>query len=791
MGDLQLPSLYEKTSYMRQLTPLPFIFSLCLILLTGCRQKQTEETAEGSAFPFLESLGLSVSPTENRIFSYTDKASGYYYATTHSDLHGDYFHGWNRATKRLLRDYHLFADGDSLRRATAAVMVYPHFMQRRFGQATEQLALFDELPVLMLSIDAPRASTLGISIDESLCRFSYKSTQGIWFMPLEATNTRILVAPRRQSTSTYANGRLEAPASCAGFYLIHGSQKADILQTLERVRAEEQRLLQQRWQRMETLARHASPASDRDTLNRALSWLALTLDQLVVTAPAEGIYAGLPWFNDYWGRDMFVSFAGACLVNGQFETARQLLVSFAALQQTDPSSPTYGRIPNRARPNDRIYNTADGTPRFVAAIRDYVAYSGDTSIVRALFPVVQRSIEGSLTYWTDARGYLRHEDADTWMDARIKGETPYSPRGDRANDVQYLWVEQLRSAAWMASLVGARDLQKTWTARAQQVAERFQKDFFLKEKGYLADHLNADGSADTQLRPNQLFALSLLPDSPAKRQLLKTVWEKLCYPWGVASLSQEDPGFHPYHEHWNYYHKDAAYHNGTVWLWLNGIAMQRLVEAGQPEIAWQLFKKMNQQALREGAVGSLSENADALPRPGLRRGKPSGTFLQAWSNAEHLRIWYQYFLGVRPDLTRHEVLLQPAIPDGIRKLNQTVRIGKSWLHCTYQDNGAATYSYTVDGEDTDLRVSIPPFPTFKKSVASGMTLQIQNQIDYLDVHILKQGRSVESFQIDIDLGKKTQMRADQEFWRGVAFCKPYLQPNLPALRVFHDPALTY
>ena len=50
------------------------------------------------------------------------------------------------------------------------------------------------------------------------------------------------------------------------------------------------------------------------------------------------------------------------------------------------------------------------------------------------------------------------------------------------------------------------------------------------------------------------------------------------YPAGVTTLDPRDPGFHPYHSRRGVYHKDAAYHNGAVWPWLNGIAMQRMLE---------------------------------------------------------------------------------------------------------------------------------------------------------------------------------------------------------------------
>ncbi len=66
--------------------------------------------------------------------------------------------------------------------------------------------------------------------------------------------------------------------------------------------------------------------------------------------------------------------------------------------------------------------------------------------------------------------------------------------------------------------------------------------------------------------------------------------------------------------------------------------MRRMIEAGQQDIAWRLFDNMNKQALFYGAVGSLSENADAWPMPGMTTASRSGTFLQAWSKAEQIPL---------------------------------------------------------------------------------------------------------------------------------------------------------
>lgn len=160
--------------------------------------------------------------------------------------------------------------------------------------------------------------------------------------------------------------------------------------------------------------------SSSELLTLALNWLNLTMDQLVTRQQGEGIYAGLPWFNEYWGRDQFIALPGAALVSGQFETAKHILLSFAEFQDTEESSRTFGRVPNILAPQNIDYHTTDGTPRFIIQLQDYVKYSGDTAIITQLYPAVQNSIEGSIRNWVDDKGYLTHKDNETWMDAAMR-----------------------------------------------------------------------------------------------------------------------------------------------------------------------------------------------------------------------------------------------------------------------------------------------------------------------------------------------------------------------------------
>ena len=129
-----------------------------------------------------------------------------------------------------------------------------------------------------------------------------------------------------------------------------------------------------------------------------------------------------------------------------------------------------------------------------------------------------------------------------------------------------------------------------------------------------------------------------------------------------------------------------------------------MIEYGQIDTAWELFKNMNRQALHEGAVGSLSENADAHPRDGQTWVNRSGTFLQAWSNAEHLRVWYQHFLGIRPDLLNGIIIVEPRIPSEITEIETSVKIGDGTLHYRYSDGKV---NVSLEGVDATVRIYDP------------------------------------------------------------------------------------
>ena len=754
--------------------------------------KATANAAQ--AFPVLDSLAMPVSAEENRQYSFTDKASAYFYGRTHQDKPDDWFFGWNVATKRIFQDYRLTLDGKPLLRAGAKVVVSPHAITRYYGAVKETLRMFDGLTALMVEVETAELGRIGFEFTGDLLSVGEVGAEGVWYRPKEAPQSWLLLAPIEGGEQ--------------GFFILLGASKADVRRLLSQLRRSYQSLTRARMARMEALVSgpRSLDAGDPDR-TKALLWMRLTADQLVMKQMGTGIYAGLPWFNDYWGRDTFISITGTLFVTGQYDVAADVFRSFAALQDMDPKSKTYGRIPNRARPDGVQYNTADGTPRFIITLVDLVRRTGNEALTKELLPTVMRAIEGMLDHDLDANGLVAHGDADTWMDAKEKGVRAFSPRGNRAIDIQVLWLEAIEAALVSLGLITTDPVLATRAIDAMGSISKGLGDKFVdKATGRLVDHLRPDGSPDLALRPNAFFALEAISKSTfrdgfdlglhIKQKMIwaRDLWKGLVYPWGVATLSQDDPEFHPYHEHWHYYHKDAAYHNGTVWPWLNGVAMTTLLRFGVQKEPWQLFENMNRQALREGAVGSLAECADALPVPGATWARRTGTFLQAWSNAEHLRVWHEEILGVRIQGGGTKVLIAPQLPKSVLNVSMNTPLRKGALKGQWHRSNSETWTFELHDADAEIAFSndaaIPKWVRWP--LKAGQRIEIIEKNGQLMLTAYDRTGKVLGSDVGVPYLRPynfTTLR--DEVFKDLGFCEPKLAPNLKSLSVYHDPALTY
>ena len=694
-----------------------------------------------SAFSIVDSMAITVRGVP-RGFSFTDKDSGWFYGETNSEARNAW-HGWFINARKVLSDYRLHVDGSPLKRDSSTVVrVFPHMLERRYSNGIiEEFFLPDRCDEFLLRIvfpdEAPhevaiqplfdsqipdlrsrihfadgilfvdRASQIGMNESSSSGPGARGSSPG-WIALSTSGIARF--APNDSGPSMPPGNPYQALPPLVGKGTGHieiavaaGWTKEESASRVREGVVSFHSLLDAKRSRLDDLfARSDASFPYRPELERALRWARVSIDALIMNQRGIGIFAGLPWFDNYWGRDTFISLPGATLVTGDFSTARAVLRDYARFQERDSASSNYGRIPNQVTPLSISYNTADGTPWFVISLAEYVRRSGDTALARDLYAVVVRAMEGTLRHHSDPSGFLTHGNAETWMDA-VGPDGPWSPRGNRAVDIQWLWYEQMSSSAAIARLLGDSAHDAAWTELAGKLRSNFLRHFVDTKAGGLYDHLKPDGTPSRDLRPNQMFALPLLREDIAAG-VTRTVVGKLTYPYGVASLWQGDPNFHPYHHEEQAYVPDAAYHNGTVWLWLAGTVIDGLVTFGREDLAAQLIEWMVHDICDRGAVGTLSELLDALPRPGRSETALSGTFSQAWSLAEFIRVMYEDFFGVHPDLLHRRIDFAPHLTEAMEDVTFTMPVAGGTI--TFTKHGNSWFITSGARERLDVHFSL-------------------------------------------------------------------------------------
>ncbi len=810
---------------------IPFA-GVALIALLQCQPQQRFNTLPRANL--VDAIGIEVSDT-TREFAYTNKEAGFYYGETNSENKNGW-QGWNIMTHEMLDDYRILIDGKALsKRQVDVARVYPYQLVRRYkNNVKETVTLLDSVNALVVELDGRTSLVVGqqseIEIQplftDSNKRDSYevKFLDGVLLIA-ERSHLRNELHRTVQRTSKedysiwvgiYAgegaacsesqdgSGLQYCPASIkckmrkAGCRIVFAVEETETktVDLAHRVYQEADRRIQQRKDRMERPLQYSYVRTDDERFDRALMWAKISIDALIMNQPqagkpVKGIFAGLPWFNNYWGRDTFISLPGAALVTGNFNDAKEILLSFSSFQEKDPKNTNYGRIPNQVTPTEVIYNTADGTPWFVRQAFEYIKYSRDTAFAKDIYAVVKRSIEGTLKYHMDRCYFLTHADAETWMDA-VGPSGPWSPRGNRAVDIQALWYRQLRSGAELARMNGDQASAKAWN----DIADKLKANFLSASDGFLDttnvllyDHLNINGTPDKQLRPNQLFALNeegLIGSSAWRIRNLKSVIGKLAYPYGVATLSQEDENFHPFHHYEPYYVQDAAYHNGIVWTWLTGQVIEALCNFGQQELAYALTENMVRQILERGAVGTLSELLDAVPRSGEKEPGLSGTFSQAWSLAEFIRSFYQSYLGVNPNAMENSLYFLPTLPKQLGRVEFIVDFGGIPIKVHY-DFAENRKTVTLASRFLSSSISIPLalFIEPNAMMLSKATLQPNTKLMII-FEKDKEEWTVTAYQNGAKTGVPFERfvtpPSERGLYTGFHFAVPKIREDLPALR---------
>ena len=397
------------------------------------------------------------------------------------------------------------------------------------------------------------------------------------------------------------------------------------------------------------------PTKQEKEYNEFIKDLIISSDSFVINRPDFGthsVIAGYPWFLD-WGRDTLISFEGMFLITKRFDLAKEILLTFT-------KDIKCGLVPNGYSESDNkpLYNSADASLLLFEQVNKYLQYTKDYDFIKEnIYEHLKDIIENySQGIDLDNNNIYIAEDMllssgtettqNTWMDAKI-GNYAVTPRNGKVVELNALWYNGLRTLENLANKFDEKDVENRCRKAANKHQKVFEEQFYNKKKKSLDDVIG-----DSKIRPNQLFSISctypvIKPSSEIGKIIFKTVTSKLLTKYGLRTLAKGEDGYIAYYEG-DPVKRDMSYHQGIVWVWLIGLyhdAFKNIINDEKDRLEKEKFKIEYEKFIKsvystfkteingEEGIGSISEvYSSQTPF------KPGGTFAQAWSVSEIIKI---------------------------------------------------------------------------------------------------------------------------------------------------------
>ncbi len=321
-------------------------------------------------------------------------------------------------------------------------------------------------------------------------------------------------------------------------------------------------------------------------------------DLLVLNDP--GLYAGLPWFFQFWPRDEAVSLKA--LAEVEEEKARAILHRLVRFLESNG-------------PRNVVNADAPGW-----VVKRFEELNLRDSEKERLFMSIRSYLEDLLLHYTDD-GFAVNGPKETWMDTL--------ERSGARIEIQAMRLNMYKVAA---------SLSETWQERRfyrkleKDLKKRVRRNFFdgnILYDGYFPQKKEVD---DT-IRPNIFIAAYIYPELLTRREWIKCFDKALSVLWlpwgGLSTVNVNSSSFKVNHTG----ESPESYHNGDSWFYINNIAAIMLYRANKRRYA-SYIRKIMQASKREmmwmGVAGRSGEVSSAKWL--FSEGSP----VQAWSAATYI-----------------------------------------------------------------------------------------------------------------------------------------------------------
>ncbi|MFG1870210.1 amylo-alpha-1,6-glucosidase [Micromonospora arborensis] len=463
--------------------------------------------------------------------------------------------------------------------------------------------------------------------------------------------------------------------------VVYGARGEDIRATLpyggsrsaDEIRAEQQELID----RAPKLGCDCQPLAG--AYRRSLNDLA-ALRYESIALGVRLIAAGLPWFMTLFGRDSIIT--SLQVLPFLPELVPPTILMLAGLQGhrvDDFRDEEPGKILHELRygetagfeeqPHSPYYGSADSTPLFVILIDEYERWTGDAALVRRLEPQVRAALEWIDTYgdllgtgylWYQTRNPETGLQNQCWKDSwdgisYADGQLPSFPRA--TCELQgYAYDAKVRAARLARTFWNDPEYADRLEREAADLKHRFDRDFWIADRGYYALALDADGRQVDALTSNigHLLWSGIVDESRAAKVVEHLLGPRLFSGWGVRTLAEDEGRYNP-----------IGYHVGTVWPFDNSIITWGLWRYGFRDEAGIICDAML--AASEFFDGRLPEAfagyAHDLTEYPVEY--PTACSPQAWSTGTPLLL-LRVILGLEPQ--GEHLIIDPAVPPGMGRV---------------------------------------------------------------------------------------------------------------------------
>ncbi len=340
-------------------------------------------------------------------------------------------------------------------------------------------------------------------------------------------------------------------------------------------------------------------------LDLAYEWAKVAFDNLVVEHPdlGTGMVAGLgasgssgrPGFGWFFGGDTYINSLSLSAF-GAFATARTVLGFTRQWQRED------GKMAHELSQAEGYidwwgdypygYIHGDTSPYYIAAVFDYVRWSGDIEFVRESWESLRHAYEWCLT--TDANGDGLMDNSKAGL-----GALEYGALTGIATDIYLgaVWVRAASAMRELARIAGKGEYSDRAAKDYERAHKAFEERFWDEENRFYAYAFNSDGEHVREISPWNAVGLMWGLGTPehSRVSLERLSASDLITDWGVRSISQDSAYFQP-----------LNYNYGAVWPFLTSWATTALYANHMPLNAWSLLKATAGHTFNHG-LGTITE----------------------------------------------------------------------------------------------------------------------------------------------------------------------------------------